>query len=779
MWKVSPLLTCLLAVAAFAQQRTTVRPHDNGQPLVNPQLSFQPNFYSNTLANYGSKLAADASPPLLSETLRTAFLNLPIQPAVPSRPVPDWLIAPATQPAAVFRTDNPTEIVLTNGLIARTFRLAPNFATVALDNLTTSQSLIRGVKPEATLTIDNITHPVGGLLGQPNYAYLLPQWLDKMTADPNAFQLINLEVGKTKERFPWKRVRHCADLPWPPPGVSLTLTFKPPAALPQALALRIHYELYDGIPLLCKWLTLHNASDKSIRLQKFASEILAAVEEASSVEQSAIESSRTIQIESDYAFLGSDAQGANKTVYWVPDPQYETQVNYQRTTRCLLECRPPIGPDQIINPGQSFESFRTFQLIHDTTDRERRGLAQRRMYRTLAPWVTENPIMMHVVSVDPNIVKAAIDQCADVGFEMVILSFGSGLNMENPSPANVSKIKALADYAHSKGIEIGGYSLLASRSVSPEHDAINPKTNKPGGAIFDNSPCLMSQWGLNYFANLERFITATGFTLLEHDGSYPGDVCASTKHPGHRALDDSQWTQWRTITDFYKACRSTGIFLNVPDWYFLNGSNKTGMGYRETNWSLPRAQQIIHSRQNIFDGTWEKTPSMGWMFCPLTQYHGGGAAATIEPLTEHLDAYEAHLANNFGAGVQACYRGFRLYDTDKTRAVLKKWVDFYKKYRDILDSDIIHLRRADGRNIDCILHVNPRLKHKALAMMFNPTDRPRKQTLRLPLYYTGLTDTASIRREDAPSQQYKLDRQYNVDLQVEIQPGSVTWFVIE
>jgi hypothetical protein len=26
-------------------------------------------------------------------------------------------------------------------------------------------------------------------------------------------------------------------------------------------------------------------------------------------------------------------------------------------------------------------------------------------------------------------------------------------------------------------------------------------------------------------------------------------------------------------------------------------------GYREDNWSLPRAQQLIHARQNIFDGT--------------------------------------------------------------------------------------------------------------------------------------------------------------------------------
>jgi hypothetical protein len=164
----------------------------------------------------------------------------------------------------------------------------------------------------------------------------------------------------------------------------------------------------------------------------------------------------------------------------------------------------------------------------------------------------------------------------------------------------------------------------------------------------------------DYFRKLNAFFPKTGLDLLAHDGSYPGDPCASTAHPGHRGLADSQWQQWKTISDFYKWCRAQGVYLNVPDHHFLVGSTKTAMGYRETNWSLPRAQQTIHGRQNIFDGTWVKTPSMGWIFVPLVQYQGGGEVATIEQLSEHLADYEAHLANLFGAGVQPCYRDPRL-----------------------------------------------------------------------------------------------------------------------
>ena len=66
----------------------------------------------------------------------------------------------------------------------------------------------------------------------------------------------------------------------------------------------------------------------------------------------------------------------------------------------MLESRPPIGPDVTVEPGEAFETFRTFELVHDSTERERRGLAMRRMYRTIAPWVTENPILMHVRHAD-------------------------------------------------------------------------------------------------------------------------------------------------------------------------------------------------------------------------------------------------------------------------------------------------------------------------------------------------------------------------------------------
>ena len=731
-------------------------------------------------------IAAPASVSLPAET-QAAIRRLPALPVDRTRrPGSDWLVSTeAPQRAAVYRSADGQGVILNNGLISRAWRLAPNAAACAFDNLMTDQSLLRGVKPEVLLELDGRPFEVGGLKGQPNYAYLRSEWLETMTNDPNAFQFAGFEVGPVREPLSWKRKRYSNDLPWPPPGVGLTLHFRGPAVTSPSnnlsaikqLAVSVHYEMYDGIPLLAKWFTLSNAGPQAIMLNSFTSEILALVEYESVVDRRERWEYPNVHIQSDYSFRGMDSQTANQTTYWIIDPQYKTQVSSSSQTPNLLVSRPPIGPNLHVGPGESFTSFRTFELIHDSTDRERKGLAVRQFYRRMAPWATENPIMMHVRSAEPEAIRKAIDQCAAVGFEMVIISFWSGFDMENEDPAYLAKYKEVTDYAHSKGIELGAYSLLASRSAGPKDDVIDPKTGKTGG-VFGISPCVGSRWGQNYFRKLYAFFEKTGMDLLEHDGSYPGDTCASTNHPGHKQLEDSQWTQWSTVSDFYRWCRARGIYLNVPDHYYFNGSSKCGMGYRESNWSLPRAQQLIHARQNIYDGTWEKTPSMGWMLVPLVEYGGGGPAATIEPLNQHLDHYGMTLANNFGAGVQACYRGPRLYDTDDTKQLVKTWVDFYRKHRAILDSDLIHVRRADARDLDCYLHVNPHLKEKALLMVFNPLDTPLRKSMRVPLYYSGLTDKVRISEHDGKPRTGQLDRSYTLDLPVNLAPQSVTWFVV-
>ena len=945
-----------------------------------------------------------------AEADRFGLSKLPASSERTLPPDADWLIDNSSFKAKVCRAKADNTITLENGLVRRTFQLGPNCATVGLDNLVSGQALLRAVRPEAMITLDGRRYEVGGLSGQLDLAYIRPEWLKFLHANPQALQFVGLEVSKPKSRLAWKRVRHHApNVEWPPKGVHLRLDFEMPhvvsvnqvpAALPSAtrrallleedfmqtsdawmlhvssahprssfenegkfgeiytpmrtavfaerklpegtrlvevtldagtdksttwgpglalvfkdrvvkftfrpgdtagfavpwfsqydggrehskagprqgkldrlkrlsmrlridkgaifteiqqgdqpwrvcrtirmleklgppLAVRVgkmdsqggptdakskqgdlvrmriqhfaaygalkpkqaeknlakaeqprvsvHYELYDGIPAMSKWLTVENRSKKPLRVDRFTSETLALVEKVnwvSSTPEIPVPKSDCVHVETDFSFGGFTCANANRhVVHWRLDPKFGTQVNWAKKTPCLLEVSPTYGPAQVVQAGDTFLTFRTFVLSYDSEDRERRSLSHRKLYRTVAPWVTENPITMHMTNGrDMQAVRRAIDQCAEVGFETMILSFGSGFSIESKNPAYLAKWKEMTDYARSKGVDMGGYSLLSSRRVGDEHMIVSPKGQRP---THGKCPALTSEWGQAYFARLKSFFETTGFQLFEHDGSYPGDVDVTARPPLQTGIDDSRWAQWRVIAGFYSWCRSEGIYLNVPDFYFMNGGTKCGMGYREVNWSQPRAEQTLHTRQNIFDGTWEKTPSMGWMFIPLTNYHGGGTASTIEPLDQHLEHYRRMIDSNFGLGVQPFFRGPRLYDTDRTREMLKGRVAWYKKYREILESDLIHSRRADGRRLDWMLHVNPQLREKGMLVVYNPLRKKVSQTIRVNLYYTGLTDLATIRVNGGEPRVVKIDRQFNIDLSVEIDAQEMTWVVIE
>jgi len=691
---------------------------------------------------------------------------------------PDWLLVPPPQTAKVLLDADGGAVVLENAWVRRRLRLAPAAATVSLERRCTGREFLRSTGPEAILRIDGAEHAIGGLTGAPDPAYLASCPESELQPIPGAFRLVRHRAVPVQAPFAWKRTSGDADLPWPPAGAGLQLSFVAAAGPLQGLEVDIHYEIYDAIPVIAKWIVVRNNCRRPLCIERFVSERLALAENESFVEESSIWRPPDVDLFTDYTFNGMAGRNANQAVAWEPDPAYDTQVNYERKTPCLLVARPPHGPSVTLAPGERWTSFRSFVLPQDSTDRERRGLSMRRAYRTLAPWIADNPLMLHVTSTNPEVVRRAIDQCAETGFEMVILSFGSGLNMEDISEANIAKFKTLADYAHAKGIRFGGYSLLASRRISDEHDVVDPETGKIGKAIFGNSPCLGSAWADDYFHRIRTFLLRTGFDVLEHDGSYPGDRCGSRNHPGHEGAADSQWRQHQRIAGLYQWCRGRGIFLNVPDWYFLNGSNKVGMGYRETNWSLPRERQHIHARQNLYDGTWEKTPSMGWMFVPLVEYHGGGPAATIEPLDTHRDDYGRHLANCLGYGAQACYRGPRVYDTERTRDMVRGWIQWYKRYRPLLESDVLHLRRPDGRRIDGVLHVNPRLPEKGLACLWNPTEKPLRQSVSLPLAYTGLRGSATVRVGDGRPRRVSADAEGCVTVEISFPAQGMSWVVL-
>jgi len=734
------------------------------------------------LKNILRKLQLFTPPLSLKKRLQiysSAFLFLTISfTAFAQQSENDWLLFQTSNQAELITTTE-NELVLINGLVQRSFHLSPNLVCFDFKNLMNGEQLLRSVLPEAEVTIDGKSYAVGGQINLPEKGYFLKEWLKDLEKGENNFQYQSYTVSEITPHFPTK-IAYWTGKSLPANGIKVSFTYAHPDF--EGLNLEVHYELFDNIPLISKYLTVENNGKNSYKIDQVIHEQLAIVEEESAVVGATekMKKQHQLYVENNFAFNNAmHAELSDQASHWKMDSSYTSQVNYNYETPVILEVYPDKGIGISLASNQSFESIRSYELVLDSYDRERNGLARKKMYRTIAPWVLQNPIFMHLVSKNDEEVKTAIEQCVVTGYEALILSFGSHINMEDDSPENIARWKSLADYAHARGIKIGGYSLFSSRSIDAENDVISPITGKPGGAFFGNAPCLASEWGLDYLQKLKSFYTETGFDIFENDGPYPGDVCASTSHPGHQGLEDSQWVQMNLQKGLYQWMNGEGIYINAPDWYFLDGSHKIALGYREVNFALSREQQKILNRQNIYDATWEKTPSMGWGFVPLTAYHGGGADAVLEPLSEHLRDYKQLMMQYYGAGVQACYRGPRLYDTEETKEVVIDVIDWYKKYRDILNADIVRLRRADGRDWDGWMHVDPKGKEKGLAMLFNPTSESIKKSINVPLYYSGLDKTASIKLEGGASKSYTLNRDYSVDIPVEIPAGGYTWFVID
>lgn len=702
-----------------------------------------------------------------------------LNPMVSKAQQSDWLIKPTEKKASILIKNK--QLILDNGLVRRVFLLDPNVSCISYTNLTNSQELLRSIEPEARLVFNGTSYNVGGLIGQKEKAYLRLEVENNLQKKDSDFVFKNYSISEIKPFINWKPNTWLTN-PNQPSGKTVTLDFISNLPALKNIIVQVHYELYDGLPLITKWVSIENKSNASIKINRVVNEVLGLVEEESAVvgKPEEMKKQHGIYFETNYAFNNAMRYDiSDQTTHWKTDLSYTSQVNYNFETPCLLEIYPEKAPGIDLAPNEVFKSVRTNELLMDSYDRQRRGLILKKMYRTIAPWTTQNPIFMHLVSKNDQEVKNAIDQCVATGYEAVILSFGSHLEMEDTSSENLNRWKALAKYAHDHKILLGGYSLFSSRRISDEDDVVDIKTGKPGGAFFGNAPCFGSKWGLAYRDKIQNFFSYTGFDIWENDGPYPGDVCASTKHPGHLGYDDSQWRQMEIQKGLYHWLNEHGVYINAPDWYFLDGTHKIALGYREVNFSLPRPQQKIINRQNIHDGTLEKIPSMAWGFVPLTKYQGGGPEAVLEPLSEHLNDYEQLMMQYYGAGVQACYRGPRLYDTETTRQMVAKTIQWYKKYRTILNADMIQLRRADGRDWDGWMHVNPALAQKGLMMFFNPTQKTITRTIALPLYYTGLSKQAIIKDAKGVSKTYNLNRDYTIDFTFTIAADAYTWFLIE
>jgi hypothetical protein len=713
----------------------------------------------------------------------------------------DWLIDRIDSHVQVLaqplQDGTQAELTITNGLISRSFYISENLACYSYRNLSNEAQYLRSIQPEARIQLDGIWYDVGGLQGQKVKAYLLDSWLKELTDDGKGFQFAGMEIGKPKTRYPWHPRYDSTDAPWPPKGKRITMTYHMArSAKPEHrdLTVKIHYELYNGSPILCKYLEFENSSDKPVNVDRVETEILA-------LQQDQV---KRIHMESDFscALVNREAQASDtqhltggvlkdystqgSTTKWRVEEGYHFYATHNQAEDKFLDfphsnvlvSTIPVGPDQTIQPGGNFTPMHTFQLLHSSDDTERRSLAHRRMYCTIAPQVTEHIISCSISSADINVLKPYIDHVSELGFEALSLSYpGVRISHDRVDDKYINTFKQIVDYSKSKGIGlVGAYELVfASRDRGAKNNVVHPETGKPGG-FFGQSGCLATQWMDGYSKRTLEFFDRTGFKMTLWDGPYHGEPCASTQHKNHKGINDSQYRQWQNYVELMHDLLERDVYIPIPDWYFLNGQSCTSMGYREAAFGLPANLQMLLYRQYIYDGTWHKIPPMGWI-----EFNVG----KLYPYKDNLRDYERWLVQGLGCGARIDWRSNgSFYDTEETKTLVKGWLDWFRKHREILTSDIIHLGRPSGRDLDAIFHVNPFIEERGLALIFNPTEKPMTRDFHLPLYYSGVDKEVSISihtgyDDPGTAQIFELDRNYTVTVPVTVPAQGHIWLLIK
>ena len=77
------------------------------------------------------------------------------------------------------------------------------------------------------------------------------------------------------------------------------------------------------------------------------------------------------------------------------------------------------------------------------------------------------------------------------------------------------------------------------------------------------------------------------------------------------------------------------------------------------------------------------------------------------------------------------------------------------------------------------MHINPLLNTKGLIVLYNPLKEKMTRTIKIPMYYTGLKETALISEKGGSAVKYTLSRDYMVELSFSIEPEGFTWFIIQ
>lgn len=588
---------------------------------------------------------------LLAPTTASTFLPRGVAQAA------DWLVTTSAPAATTLTSPTPSTLLLSNGLLSRTFAVSPCFATIDLSLLHPPSTFFRGLSPEAVITLDGRETNVGGCVGQTLFEWFDPS-SSPLSVDPTALVFVNFSASAPMAPFPLSPGAWDAPstLVWPPAGLHLAVNFVAGGNAPSAngtnftafpstefpctgncltgwptcdsssvpgqcswpsatavascaewpacvgvtcnggrsdcqarglpfvltptpgftsyvrtapintnteVVVTVHYEMYDGIPALRKWVSVANGANaaNAVTVDALTTDILRAPNFAPNA-MSVItvqannptpEDQQTVP-EPDQSFPGRTQQ------LWFFDPRYDqggdAELHVPYTYYTLLNVGydndvtygGPTGPGVVIPPGASWASQDVREIFHDTTDVERQGLGVRKVASILTPQLLAAPLHYMITDVSSNAsFKLAIDQAAQAGFEMVIIGcvqwwccgrvparegtphcppslnprYGAAgwcgmCDAQILSPTFTSWLADWVSYATSVSVAVSAYTLMQHNGWGESVPSAEQVLGRDGGrgAI----ACFATDWHAEYREHVLAFAKAVNLSGVETDG---------------------------------------------------------------------------------------------------------------------------------------------------------------------------------------------------------------------------------------------------------------------
>lgn len=392
-----------------------------------------------------------------------------------------WLETDESLPVAV--TEDGSSITIGNGIIERRFQLpqegGTEFYTDSYKNLYIDKEMTDGedVLPEVYLGLydkpyrevysdegikihrdsiasaDNtIEIPDSSIKVTPDYYYV------GGTKNSNTFVFDGYTISDSCEKpFEWTSNEIFGDpaaKEWPPKGKHLEFLFSAPQSFPevyQGIKIKIIYEMYDNIPAMKKRVEIVNEGDSQIMIGRLAPEVMKGNTNMDDL----------LALETTYTCGDQSTLPINRPLPCKCDLEKEGSpfLELKDITHTCYE----VGPAYELAKGESMVGFDTYEFVHSTYWFELKMRERLGIYRTLFPWITDNPLTHHNTG---RLTKEVIDQAAEAEFEMIIQSYSApdeSKQMLARDQATLDKYKELVDYAHSKGIAIGIYQAQYTR----------------------------------------------------------------------------------------------------------------------------------------------------------------------------------------------------------------------------------------------------------------------------------------------------------------------------